>query len=100
MKPGTWGSINLHMNKPSPPPVADFGARIAPDLPFAYGDRVRFPIVVNEWVSIELHVSTPIPEWNGKTWFARFEETAQITDDGVRWLIPKQKELFLIQPAG
>lgn len=78
----------------------DIGARIAPDLPFAYGDRVRFPLVINEWVSIELHVSTPIPEWNGKTWFARFEETAQITDDGIRWLIPKQKELFLIQPAG
>ncbi len=48
--------------------------------------RVRFPLVANEWVSIELHVSTPISEWDGKTWYARFEETAQITDDGVKWL--------------
>ena len=78
----------------------DIGARIAADLPFAYGDRVRFPLVANEWVSIELHVSTPIPEWDGKTWYARFEETAQITNDGVRWLIPTQEELFLIEPAG
>ena len=78
----------------------DIGARIAADLPFAYGNRVRFPLAANEWVSIELHVSTPIPEWDGKTWYARFEETAQIADDGVKWLIPTQEELFLIEPAG
>ena len=75
----------------------DIGARIAADLPFAYGDRVRFPLVANEWVSIELHVSTPIPEWDGKTWYARFEETAQITNDGIEWLIPIQRDLFLIE---
>jgi Xaa-Pro aminopeptidase len=77
----------------------DIGARIAADLPFAYGDRVRFPLAVNEWASIELHVSTPIPEWDGKTWYARFEETAQITEDGVKWLIPPQEDVFLIEPA-
>ena len=60
----------------------DIGARIAADIPFAYGDRVRFPLIANEWVSIEFHVSTPIPEWDGKTWYARFEETAQVTDRG------------------
>ena len=75
----------------------DIGARIAADLPFAYGNRVRFPLFPNEWVSIEFHVSTPIPEWDGNTWYARFEETAQITEDGVEWLIPIQTELFLIE---
>jgi hypothetical protein len=44
-------------------------------------------------------VSTPIPEWDGKTWYARFEETAQITEDGVKWLIPPQEDVFLIEPA-
>lgn len=77
----------------------DIGARVAADLPFAYGDRVRFPLVANEWASIELHVSTPIPEWGGKTWYARFEETAQITEDGIKWLIPTQEDVFLIEPA-
>jgi Xaa-Pro dipeptidase len=77
----------------------DIGARVAADLPFAYGDRVRFPLVANEWASIELHVSTPIPEWGGKTWYARFEETAQITEDGPKWLIPPQTDVFLIEPA-
>lgn len=77
----------------------DIGTRVAADLPFAYGDRVRFPLARNEWASIELHVSTPIPEWDGKTWYVRFEETAQITDDGVQWLIPTQKEVFFIESA-
>jgi Xaa-Pro aminopeptidase len=77
----------------------DIGARIASDLPFAYGDRVRFPLVTPEWVSIEFHVSTPIPEWNGKTWYARYEETAQITDRGAAWMIPPQSRLLVISGA-
>ena len=77
----------------------DIGARVAADRPFAYGDRVRFPLQQNEWVSIELHVSTPVPEWGGKTWYTRFEETAQVMADGVRWMIPIQREVFFIEPA-
>jgi Xaa-Pro aminopeptidase len=77
----------------------DIGARVAADLPFAYGERVRFPLQTNEWVSIELHVNTPIPEWDGEAWYARFEETAQVTDDGIRWLIDNQEDVFLIEPS-
>lgn len=77
----------------------DIGARIAADLPFAYGDRVRFPLQTNEWVSIELHVNTPIPEWDNRTWYARFEETAQVTEAGVRWMIANQEDVFLIAPS-
>jgi Xaa-Pro aminopeptidase len=77
----------------------DIGARIADDIPFAYGDRVRYALTPNEWVSIEFHVSTPIPEWGGKTWYTRFEETAQITPNGTTWLLAPQEELFLIKPA-
>jgi Xaa-Pro aminopeptidase len=73
----------------------DIGARIAQDLPFAYGDRVRFPLRHGEWVSVEFHVSTPIPEWGGKTWYARFEETGRVGDNGVEWLIPYQDRLLI-----
>jgi len=74
----------------------DIGARIAIDRPFAYGDRVRFPLVTGEWVSIEFHVDTPIPEWGGKTWYARFENTAQVRSNGAEGLIPRQEKLLLI----
>jgi len=78
----------------------DIGARVAADLPFAYGDRVRFPLQVNEWVSIELHVNTPIPEWDNQTWYARVEETAQVTEEGVRWMIGNQENIYLINSDG
>jgi Xaa-Pro aminopeptidase len=78
----------------------DIGTRVAADLPFAYGDRVRFPLQVNEWVSIELHVNSPIPEWDNRTWYARFEETAQMTLDGIRWMIDNQDDVFLIETTG
>jgi len=78
----------------------DIGPRVAADIPFAYGDRVRYPLALNEWVSIEFHVSTPIPMWGGKTWYTRFEETAQITTDGTRWMLAPQRAMFLVQPAG
>jgi len=76
----------------------DIGTRVAADLPFAYGERVRFPLQVNEWVSIELHVNTPIPEWDNRTWYARVEETAQMTAQGIRWMIDNQEDLLLIDP--
>lgn len=78
----------------------DIGARIAEDLPFAYGERVRFPLVDGEFVSVEFHLSTPIPEWNGKTWYSRFEENARLGTRTVEWLIPRQEKLILIQPEG
>ncbi len=77
----------------------DIGARIAANIPFAYGDRVGYPLTNGEWVSIELHVSTPIPSWGGKTWYARFEETGQVTEQGLTWLLAPQETLFLIEPA-
>ena len=78
----------------------DIGARVAEDLPFAYGERVRFPLVEGEFVSVEFHLSTPIPEWDGKTWYSRFEENARLGAQTVEWLIPRQEELILIQSSG
>lgn len=77
----------------------DIGPRIAEDIPFAYGDRVDYPLQLGEWESVEFHVSTPIPEWGGKTWYARFEENVQVGPDGAQFLIPRQEKLLLI-PGG
>jgi Xaa-Pro aminopeptidase len=74
----------------------DIGARVAADIPFAYGDRVRYPLVPREWVSVEFHVSTPVPAWGGKTWYTRYEETAQMTPEGPRWMLVPQTQPFLI----
>ena len=74
----------------------DIGARVAPDMPFAYGDRVRFALVEGEFVAMEFHVGVPIPEWEGKKWSARYEEIAVVGPEGLEELIPFQTELLLI----
>ena len=75
----------------------DIGARVAVDWPFAYGDRVRYPLAAEAWYSVELHVSTPIPEWDGgKVLPIRIEENARLTDTGVDYFVPRQTELLLI----
>ena len=51
-------------------------------------------------VSVEFHLSTPIPEWDGKTWYSRFEENARQGAQTIEWLIPRQEKLILIQPEG
>ena len=86
---GVYGhSVGNHMH--------DIGARVAANMPFAYGDRVGFPLQENEWVAIELHVNSPIPEWDGKAWYARFEEAARVTENGARWMIDNQEDVILI----
>jgi hypothetical protein len=76
--------------------VHDIGARTSENNPHAFGDRVGYPLAVDNWYSVELHVSTPIPEWDGLTVKCTIEETAILTDDGPLFLVPRQEELILI----
>jgi Xaa-Pro aminopeptidase len=78
----------------------DIGARIAVDWPFAYGDRVRYPLALTAWYSVELHVSTPIPEWDGLVLPIRIEEDAELSQQGVRFFAPRQTSLLLIGRRG
>ena len=78
----------------------DIGARVAVDWPFAYGDRVRYPLKADAWYSVELHVSTPIPEWDGLVLPIRIEENARVLPEGgVEYFAPRQTELLLIGGA-
>ena len=76
--------------------VHDIGARTSENNPHAFGDRVRYPLAKNNWYSVELHVSTPIPEWDGQTVKCTIEETALLTDDGPQFLAPRQSDWILI----
>ena len=76
----------------------DIGARIAVDWPTAYGDRVRYPLELNQWYSVELGVATPIPEWDGQAVFVGIEEETALTDEGVQYFARPQTELIVIAP--
>jgi hypothetical protein len=76
--------------------VHDIGARTSENNPHAFGDRVGYPLAADNWYSVELHVSTPIPEWGGLTCKCTIEETARLTEDGPQFIGPRQAGFILV----
>jgi Xaa-Pro aminopeptidase len=76
--------------------VHDVGAWISEINEEGFGERVKYPLAVNNWYSVELHVSTPIPEWGDKIVKCTIEETAVMTEHGPEFIVPRQEELLLI----
>ena len=74
------------------------GARIAVDWPIAYGDRVRYPLELNRWYSVELGVSIPIPEWEGRTVYLGVEDETALTERGVEYFVQPETKLLEIGP--
>ena len=58
------------------------------------GDAVLLP---STWHSIELQVTTPIPEWGGKPASCRQEEEAYLDEQGERhWVFRRQSRFHLV----
>jgi hypothetical protein len=76
--------------------VHDIGARTSEDNPHAFGDRVRYPLALDNWYSVEHHTSTPVLEWEGRTLRVNTEEDAMLTDRGIQFFVPRQTEWLLI----
>jgi Xaa-Pro aminopeptidase len=74
----------------------DIGAWIAVDWPAAHGDRVRYPLEVGQWYSVELGVNIPIPEWDGLSVFIGIEEDVALTESGVDYFASPQESLILV----
>jgi Metallopeptidase family M24 len=76
--------------------VHDIGAWISEINPEGFGIRVEFPMAVDNWYSVELHISTPIPEWENRIVKCTIEETAVMKESGPEFIVPRQEELLLI----
>jgi Xaa-Pro aminopeptidase len=77
--------------------IHGIGARVAEDWSVAFGDRVRYPMGMGHWYSIELHVATPLDAWDGRTAEIKIEEQGRIVGDGqIEYFVPPQHELLLI----
>ena len=72
------------------------GARVAVDWPMAYGDRVRYPLELNRWYSVEFHVGIPIPEWDGRAMSVSIEETIALTERGAEYFVPPLNAILCI----
>jgi len=76
--------------------VHDIGARTSEDSPHAFGDRVRYPLALDNWYSIEHHTTTPIREWDYRTLRVNTEEDAILGKHGIEFFVPRQTAWLLI----
>jgi hypothetical protein len=54
-------------------------------------------VIPNQWFSIELQATTPVPEWNNQPVHSAQEEDAIVGPDGVsRWALARQTEYHLV----
>jgi Xaa-Pro aminopeptidase len=72
------------------------GARTAVNWPTAYGDRVQYPLELNQWYALELSVNIPIPEWDGRAVWVPVEEDVFVTEHGAEYFAPPQNEMIVI----
>lgn len=62
------------------------------------GAQGDVPVIPSMWYSIELQVTTPVPEWGNQPVRMAQEEDAIIGPDGrTRWALRRQSNLFLVQ---
>lgn len=55
-------------------------------------------ILPNTWFSIELSITTNVPEWDGQeVWIAQEDEVVLDSEGKIRWVLERQKEFNLIK---
>jgi hypothetical protein len=94
---GLDGTVYTH-------PIGDHGHGAGPliglwDRQEGVPGRGDLPIRPNTWFSIELQVTTPVPEWDGQGVTMALEEEAQVDGTGARsWVLRRQDALHLVGP--
>lgn len=93
---GINGSIYTH-------PVGENGHGAGPlvglwDRQQGVPGRGDVEILPNTWFSIELSVTTPVPEWNNQPLWVGQEEDAVIDEQGrINWVLRRQTEYHLVR---
>lgn len=93
---GISGTVYTH-------PIGDHGHGAGPliglwDRQEGVPGRGDIALRPNTWFSIELQVTTPVPEWNGQPVRMAMEEEAELTPTGVRrWVLKRQEDFHLVQ---
>jgi len=72
------------------------GAWINPNWPDRYGIRATFPLRLGAYMSVESSARTDVPEWGEKISIGT-EEDAYLTEQGFKFLAPRQGKIYLIK---
>jgi Xaa-Pro aminopeptidase len=93
---GLRGAVYCH-------PVGDHGHGAGPliglwDRQQGVPGRGDVLVLPSTWISIELSVTTPVPEWEGRDLWVGEEEDVAIDEAGrVSWILPRQTEFHLVR---
>lgn len=93
---GLNGTVYTH-------PIGDHGHGAGPliglwDRQEGVPGRGEVPIRPSTWFSIELQVTSPVPEWGGQQVRMALEEEVYLTEVGARrWVMPRQERFHLVR---
>ena len=77
--------------------VGNWGHGIGPSIAFFNPVRMSYALQNSNLLSIELFAYTKIPEWDGKKLRIPLEDDAIVTERGIEWLYPANKEILIIK---
>jgi len=80
-----------------PHSVGDWGHGSGPSLAFFNPKQLTFELKPTNFISVELFVYTPIPEWSGRKLRIPLEDDAVVTERGVEWLYPVADRIRVVK---
>ncbi|MFW6137335.1 MAG: M24 family metallopeptidase, partial [Candidatus Aminicenantaceae bacterium] len=91
---GIDGSVYCHSTGV---PGHGIGALMCNNWPDRYGIRAAFPLRLGAYYAIESHAVSKIPEWGNQIISIPTEEDAYLTEEGFKYFVPPQKEIWVIK---
>lgn len=77
--------------------VGDWGHGTGPSIAFFNPVQLTYIVKPTNFLSIELFAYTPIPEWGGAKLRIPLEDDAVVTERGVEWMYPVNRQVLLIR---
>jgi Xaa-Pro aminopeptidase len=82
-------------------PLGNHGHALGPSIDFRAhlrdpGGRSQH-LRPHSWMSIELNTAIEVPEWDGQKVFVMQEDPAYLTDEGYRFVRPRQEAFYLVR---
>jgi Xaa-Pro aminopeptidase len=93
---GIHGTVYTH-------PIGEHGHGAGPliglwDRQDGVAGRGDVPLLPSTWYSVELQVTSPVPEWENQAVRSAQEEDVEVTSDGVvRWIYKRQTEFHIVR---
>lgn len=101
------GYAKIEFNKPNPDAktdviigchsVGDWGHGSGPSIAFFNPVQLTYVVKPTNFLSIELFAYTPIPEWGGSKLRIPLEDDAVVTERGVEWIYPVNREVLIVK---